>query len=400
MRIRIVPSLVAAVVLTAAIAPALAERHPEHMIALGYQTEHADVVALARAGAEAVDEDAGTITASFEVEQAIRGDAVSGARLTVVRRDVGHGTSWTDGDLYLVFLRAAPDGRYESLSGVFGIRPVTAGTPSARFPAIAGRIAATLGDGAEVTDPDTLRTLLARWATDRDDGIAASAALDLVRHEELLPGLDDEQRFALVQSFRKRSPGRARRQIALAAAAGRHIDAASALVDGLLEPGARADRGGLADALSRLGDPRAEDRILTRLAPSNAEQRSNLLTALGRIGGDRSVNAIQALLEDADPGVRVEAAHALGNVARNIHRASPGEPVSGRAELIALLDAAEAKEGAKNEVRAAIWALAQLDDPQAFDALRTIAASTERSAAVRAYAKRILERPRVMLVLD
>ena len=53
-----------------------------------------------------------------------------------------------------------------------------------------------------------------------------------------------------------------------------------------------------------------------------------------------------------------------------------------------------------DEVRAAIWALAQLDDPQAYVALRRIAAEKDRPEAVREYAARILERPRVSLILD
>ncbi len=418
MRNRIIDFVGIALVALAAL-PARAERHPEHMLTLGFQTEYADIVALARPGPTTVNDDAGTLTTGFQIEQAIRGDAAPGARLDVVHRSLGHGQIWKDNTLYLVFLRAVPDagdGHYESLSGAFGFRPVVDGTPSARFPGIVAQIATTLGDASSdrptVADPDALRALLARLATDADDGIAASAALDLVRHEELLPGLGDAERLALVTSFRARTPGRARRQIALAAAAGKHIEAANALVSGLLEPKARLDRGGLADALYRLGDARSEDLLLARLAAADQAQKGNLLVALGKLGAARSVARVTALLAAPEPAVRVEAAHALGNVARNVHRATPGEVVSGRAELIALLDAAEKRAGdaaktgssappdTRNQIRAALWALAQLDDPQAFSALREIAASVARSAAVRDYATHILARPRVMLILD
>ena len=218
-------------------------------------------------------------------------------------------------------------------------------------------------------------------------------------------GLDDAQRLALLKSFRARAPGRARRQIALAVAAAPHIEAATALVDGLLTPNARIDRGGLAEALFRLADPRAEERILQRLPQADADQKENLLVALGKIGSSNAVDPLIAHVDDPTATVRVEAAHALGSVARSVHRAAPGEVVAGRVALIALLDSAllesgEIRPGGRNEVRAAIWALAQLDDPRAFAALREIAAQAERDAAVRDYATRILERPRVMLVLD
>ena len=52
--------------------------------------------------------------------------------------------------------------------------------------------------------------------------------------------------------------------------------------------------------------------------------------------------------------VRLEAAHALGQVARNVHREKPGEVVAGREELLLMLEAAESV----HERRAAAWALA------------------------------------------
>jgi HEAT repeat protein len=392
--------LAAALLVVASAATARAERHPAEALTLGYQTEHADVVVLARPGSTTVDDSERRFRVTFLVERTLRGEAAPGAELEVWHPDRGQGRPWRKDALHLVFLRERllADGSrvYVPQGGTFGFRRIHDGTPSERFPAIVQRHARALGDAGRPGQPTALRDLLIELAGDRDDGIASGAALDLSRHHELLEDLQREQRRILLEAFRSRPPSRARGRIARAVALSADPEAGRVLVDGLLQPEAGRDRVLVIDALRLLEDPAKESRVLARLPDSDPVQRRHLLSALGTVGSAASIGPVRSELRHAHAGVRIEAAHALGRVARNILRAAPGEPVGGRQELLEMVEKAELAQ----ERKAALWALAQLDDPRAFDALRRLAADPETKQDVRRYAERVLARPRTSLVLE
>jgi hypothetical protein len=91
----------------------------------------------------------------------------------------------------------------------------------------------------------------------------------------------------------------------------------------------------------------------------------------------------------------VEAAHALGLAARRVRETEPGTIVGGRTELVGLLAVARTENGLK----AALWCLAQLDDPGAFAVLESLAEEDARPL-VRRHARLYRDRPRLSLILD
>jgi HEAT repeat protein len=170
------------------------------------------------------------------------------------------------------------------------------------------------------------------------------------------------------------------------------------LVQSLLLPDAARIRGSVAEALRRMDAPTAEPSLVAALADANPAQRCALLGALGIVGGAASAPAVKPLLADADGGVRIEAAAALGGLARNA-RAKSADARIGAADVLAARVIGKAADALpENEMRAVIWALAQLDEPRAFDALRKIAADASRGA-MSGYAARLLARPRQSLIL-
>jgi HEAT repeat protein len=94
--------------------------------------------------------------------------------------------------------------------------------------------------------------------------------------------------------------------------------------------------------------------------------------------------------------VRTEAAQAVGLLARVARERDPEARPAGRAELEGI---AAAEAAGANEARAALWALAQLDDPEAWAALRRLAAEDPREG-VRRDAERFLKSPRQSLILE
>ena len=132
------------------------------------------------------------------------------------------------------------------------------------------------------------------------------------------------------------------------------------------------------------------------------------LVALGVVGTKESVPAVRSCLGDEEVVVRVEAAHALGLIARTVRAAggatdgatvlaTDGEAgVDGCEDLVHI--AAHAKSD--DELRAALWALAQLDTRDAWSALRAVVADDKRTDLARRTAAEYLARPRVSLVLE
>ncbi len=383
-----------------ALAPAArAESRDPRTVALGWLTENADAVVLGPVVQEARLPGSRVVEAEVRADETIRGAGEAGATLTVACEDHGEGLPWVAGDRRLWFLRAlpaAPGGpkRWTPLSGPFGVRAVPAEGPAARLPGLVRALAATLGEGGEVRDPAALRALLVRWIEDDDPGVAWTGATDLVRHAELHGDLSPEERNRIVAAFRRCPVGKdTKRVLAEATAVTRDPAAAAALVDALREPGARDIRGAVGDALRRLGDPSATRRILDRLEGADAPRRADLLEVLGALGAVEAAEAVRRAVEDPVAAVRVEAAHALGLLARAAREGEPSARVGGRERLERMLAGARAE----NEVRASLWALAQLDEPEAWAALRR--AVQDDRETVRRYAERYLRTPRQSLIL-
>jgi HEAT repeat protein len=316
----------------------------------------------------------------------------------------GHGFAkpWALRSRYLCFLDAEPavEGRpqrFRLISGAFSLRPIGSTGPETRFPGIVRDISATLGAAGRVKDAPALRTLLVGWMDDADPGVAWSAATDFVRLEVLHAGLTDTERERIVAAYRRCPIGKTTKQaLAFAVAATRHPSAAPALVETLLDPNARLVRGDVAEALRRLRDPATETLIDRRLVTADAPARKSLLVALGAIGTEASVPAARRSLVDDDAVVRTEAAHALGLIARNVRETDAAARVDVRVDLAHALTAAKTDD----ERRATLWALAQLDDQEAWKILRLAAADETASEVVRTTAARYLKSPRVSLLLE
>ncbi len=387
----------------AAASAARAESISTDVIALGWQTEHADVVAIVTVTGAVRDEEWGALAVEVRIEEPVRGTVGAGTAAVVMVPDDRRGLPWRQGVRHLAFLRAWPERdrdaapRFAPVSGSFSLRRLTDDGPEARFPAIVRQIGATLDERGAVRDPAALRALLVTWMEDPDAGIAWSAATDFVRHRELHDTLTDEERTRIREAYRLRPAGkRTKAALAFAVASARPESAARALVDSLIEPQARLVRADVAEALRRLMDPQTTSLLLARLdSAQSAEAVEDLLSALGTIGGHAAADAVVARLADARPGVRVEAAHATGRIAQNVRAGDPLARIEARPNLLALLDAATTH----NERRAALWALAQLDDADAWAALRRVA-SESTDADVRRIAAQYLARPRQSLLLD
>ncbi len=394
------PAALAAAAILAFAGRADAETHDTETLALGWQAENADFVVIGVPQQDRRPGPSGPWELEFQVEEVLRGRPAPASTITLLVGDDGEGRPYQRGVRCLAFLRSIPRAggepeRWGLLAGAFSIRAVPAEGPESRFPEIVRSIAATLGNGTEVKDPVGLRALLVKWIEDGDPGIALSAALDLVRHEELHPSLTAVERLRIVAAYRAQPIGKATKgALALAAAATRDPAAGPVLVDSLLEPRARLIRGDVGEALRRLADPATAPLLLKRLASADDGQRANLLQVLGTLGAPEGAEPARAGLASSSAEVRLESAHALGLIARAVRERDPAARVGGRAELATLLAAA----APGNESRAVLWALAQLDDADAFALLRKVAASDGREE-VRRYAERILGRPRQSLIL-
>jgi HEAT repeat protein len=88
-------------------------------------------------------------------------------------------------------------------------------------------------------------------------------------------------------------------------------------VDGLiagLRYGDGGVRGDAAEALGKIGDPRAVDSLIATLSDSYDLARRSAAEALGKIGDPRAVDSLIAALSNSDDGVRRNAAEALGKI--------------------------------------------------------------------------------------
>lgn len=365
-------------------------------LAFGWLVEHADAVVVATVTADRSTKTKGLHEFTLVVDDAIRGPLERDATAKVLVQDHGEGVSYTLQHKHLAFLRALPatedePHRWVLVSGAFGMRPVPASGPEARFPGICRTIAETLEDA------DAYRTLLVGLIEDGDPGIAWSAATDLVRHAEMHDALTLDERQRIVAAFERQPIGKAtKKALALAAAATRDAAATPALVRSLLLPRAREIRIEIGVALRRLESPDTVGLLAQALESAEPQQTVNLVNALGTAAPASAAAAAVAHghVLSVDPAVRVEAAHALGLIWRKLHRANPQGRLSGWEELLTALD----QPRTKNEQLAAVWALAQCDEQQVYEALQELATSDERPL-VRQAAKRYLANPRLSLVL-
>jgi HEAT repeat protein len=260
---------------------------------------------------------------------------------------------------------------------------------------MAKKIAATLPGKGREADLSAYRTLLLGWLSDPEPGVVWSAAMDFTRRRDLHAELTDEERKQVLSAFVAHPFGKASKDaLVMAVAAAKPTGAGEALVTALLSPGGRSIRGTVADALVEIGDGTVPGRIAAALPEAPARAQADLLQVLGAVGGAESVDVARAYVTNGTAEVRVEAAHALGRIARSVREEKPDAVVAGRTDLTGLL--AMAKDARSQQ--AALWALAQLQDPDAVALLTKLAAEDDRDF-VKTWAKRYRDRPRLSLIL-
>ncbi len=391
----------AVALLAAALAPAArAETRDPRTLTLGWLTERAAVVALLT-----VDEATGEgplREARARVDEVLRGAALRAGEAAVLAfQDTGHGVPWVPGARHLAFLEpgpAAADGsaRWGFVSGFHGLKRVVTEGPEGRFPDLVRAYAALLDGEGLPTRREALRALLVEWMGDGDAGVRWSAATDFVRIAGLRDGMAEDERARVAAAFRAAPSGKDDKG-ALAVATGHAggSDAAAALVEGLADARAREFRGDVAEGLRRLGDPGAPARLAATLEGAPPPRRADVAFVLGRSGDPAGAATARALVADAAGEVRIEAAHAVGLLARAERRRDGESRSAGRAELLSMFEQAA---DAWQERRAALWALVQLDDPEAFAAVRLLAES-HGDPRVRAEAAQRLRFPRESLIL-
>ncbi len=134
-----------------------------------------------------------------------------------------------------------------------------------------------------------------------------------------------------------------------------------------------------AAALGQLGSARAVPGLVEALKDAQADVRLRATIALGEIGDASGAQALTAALKDTDPRVRARAAHALGEI-------------GDRAAVDPLVGAV--RDASAEVRRRAISALAEIGDSRAVDPIT--AALKDDDAGVRraAGARRRILRPR------
>ena len=129
------------------------------------------------------------------------------------------------------------------------------------------------------------------------------------------------------------------------------------------------------------------------LAHDNPAVRADTANVLGRLRVEAAQAALEKALVDPAPVVRIEAALAMGEMARAV-RAEKRKTL----ELHEQLADAVGDATSLDETKALLWAAAQLDTQEGYDIVRE--ARKSEDAAVRRFAERTLENPRRRLVLN
>ena len=398
--------------------PAAAERYDEDAVSLGAQTLAADVVALVRTPDALPDplepgeserltvEVVRTLVREPHVDEEATGP---GSALAIAHRELGHGRPFRAGGVYVAFLRTDGHGRgdpaAQSLSSVAGTfswvavrdQEATAPGPVERYVERFRDARTRRSDGdVEVVGVDGIGTALVDALSSRHLLVAGSAARDLRIFRTLHDELDDTQRLRLLDRFREHvsRPDGLRPLLARLCAVLPTEETVPALVDALTAPAARVHRHVFAECLRLLDDPRTATLIRERWNGANVDHRQNLMNAAGLVEDPALLPLARSSLADGSVAVRIEAAHALGLLARAARRAEPDLVVEGRPALVRALGDAKTT----NERRATVWCLAQLDDPAAYEHLRSLAASKSDAELAR-LAGNVLRRPRSALIL-
>jgi len=351
----------------------------QESLALGYQAEHADLVAMG--SLVGADRDAaGNVRATFSITEVLRGDVEAGASVIVAYPNLGHRPPWRAGSSHLLFLsrRRETANLWTTVSGPASIRVIPKTGAVARLPEMVRKIAATLETDSRDADPDALRSLLVGWMQDPEPGVAWSAAVDFVRRRDLHEGLSDADRQRVLAAFVSHPYGKASKAaLVMAVAAARPSEAGEALVSALLDESGRSIRVVVADALREIADPKVPASIASKLEGADGRARADLIQVLGAVGGGGSVDVVRRHVSDKSAEVQLEAAHALGLIARTVREEKPAAVVSGTTDLEGMLAASKDRRGQQATKLAK-------DDEREF---------------VRTWAGRYRDRPRLSLIL-
>jgi HEAT repeat protein len=399
MRRQVIPWCLLAVALVAGFARA--ESTEVESVALGALVERAEAAVVAVAVDETPEPDSTSSVWTFRVEEALRGAAKD--QILRVRLPVGRTPVAREGR-FLAFLRPGDLGTWAPLELPWALRP-TVETGVAPLVEYARTYAACLAIDGTVARGDALVAHLVASLGSDASGVPSSAGRDLLRREEeLAPLVTPAQRDAVTVALRRpRRPDHDFAAVVLAAGAFGGAGADDLLVERLLDPSLRTARRHVVQALARRASGELVRTLAGRIAAADAAQRADLANALGRLRRADAEGALVRLVADDEAAVRVEAAHALGLLARAVREPRPGvDPAAPRPRLTAALTpllAALERSVTRNERRATLWAIAQIDVPSAWDALRAVAKDSA-DAGTREIAAQVIARPRTALVLD
>ena len=367
-------------------------------ITVGSLTEHADLAAIVRVVGEETAAAGDTPVWRVVVEELLRGPETDGEIAVLIpagRAPVAKGGR------FLAFLRRTEGGWMpEALPWAF--RTVAEqGIPALAW--YARGYAACLGADGRVVRTEALAEHLVAALGSTSSGVPFCAGRDLLRHDDVVAALTADQRGRVTDALRgSRKPDDDFASIVLAAGPCGGPGTDELLVARLLDPSLRTQRLSLTTALRRRASPSLAKLLASQLAGADAAQRADVANALGRLDLADAAPALLTLVRDEDRAVRIEAAHGLGLLARAVRAPRPGaDPDAPRPKLDAALAPLVAVVGVattENERRAALWAIAQIDTPTAWDALRGIA-KDHADPRVREIAADVLAHPRTALLL-
>jgi HEAT repeat protein len=227
-----------------------------------------------------------------------------------------------------------------------------------------------------------------------DAVVALSAAIDFGRIEGIATGVTDAEVDRVVAAFEKnRRPDRRKRALTVALGVTKSKRAVAPLVAAVVAGKARTYRAEVGRALARIGDEAAVKALTDGLKSERAATRADTVNVLGRSGLDDAAKVIVKALADPAGEVRIEAAMAVGEIARTLRSRKEDAPAAHEALAAVYANAPDTREK-----KAALWAAAQLDTQAGYDVVRK-AAANDADRTIREFASRTLKNPRRRLVL-